>query len=52
MGLGPNGMATYREHLDKGFAAHRWPAPATAEIFTGLTIQITDDVRAAIEVSR
>ena len=53
MGLGPNGMATYRAHLDKGFARRTDGRPRERfEIFTGLTVQITDDVRGTIEASK
>src|SRR5688572_5658147 len=53
MGLGPNGMATYREHLDKGFARRTDGRPRERfEIFTGLTVQITDDVRGTLEASK
>ena len=53
MGLGPNGMATYGAHLDKGFARRTDGRPRERfEIFTGLTVQITDDVRAAIDAHK
>ena len=58
MGLGPNGMDIFADDLEKGFA-RRQENPSMAgrsrdhfEIFSGLSIEITNDVRAAIDAKK
>lgn len=53
MGFGANGMAVHGESLDKGFAARTdGRSRDDFSIFTGLSIEITNDVRAAIDAKK
>jgi F420-dependent oxidoreductase-like protein len=53
MGLGPDGTASVREQLDRGFA-RRPPERRDDEfdVFTGVSVRITDDVRGALDAMR
>ena len=51
MGWGADGPAVYGPSLDKGFA-RRGERPADFEIFGGVTIEITDDVRGALDAKK
>ncbi|HEY8528034.1 MAG TPA: LLM class F420-dependent oxidoreductase [Acidimicrobiales bacterium] len=53
MGLGPGGTDAYREPLARGFA-HRTDgrAPHDFEVFSGLTVRITDDVQGALDAMK
>ncbi|MEE9415920.1 MAG: LLM class F420-dependent oxidoreductase [Acidimicrobiales bacterium] len=50
MGYGPDGAEVFDEHLDKGFAKRdaRLVAREDFEVFANLTVEVTDDVSAAI----
>lgn len=52
MGLGPGGVAEYDRSLDGGFAKRAGGRPEAFEIFAGCTVQITDDVAAALDAMR
>ncbi|HEX7095350.1 MAG TPA: LLM class F420-dependent oxidoreductase [Acidimicrobiales bacterium] len=53
MGFGPNGMEIYGDALEKGFARRKDGRPREAfEIFTGCTVQITDDVKSVLDSMR
>ena len=51
MGWGSDGLSVYGPSLDKGFA-RRGSRPAGFEIFGGTTVEITDDVRAALDAKK
>ncbi|MFM8303106.1 MAG: LLM class F420-dependent oxidoreductase [Actinomycetota bacterium] len=51
MGWGTEGAAVYGPHLDAGFA-RRGGRPASFEIFGGVSVVITDDVRATLDAMR
>ena len=51
MGWGPDGTAIYGPHLDAGFAA-RGARPESFEIFTNVTVMLTDDVRGALDAMK
>jgi len=51
MGWGENGAAVYGPHLDAGFAA-RGGRPDGFEIFGGVSVVITDDVRGALDAMK
>lgn len=51
MGWGSDGLSVYGPSLDKGFA-RRGSRPAEFEIFGGTTVEITDDVRAALDAKK
>jgi len=57
MGLGPEGADGYREALDRGFARRVDRAPGVPgrgefEIFGGVSVRITDDVRGALDAMK
>jgi alkanesulfonate monooxygenase SsuD/methylene tetrahydromethanopterin reductase-like flavin-dependent oxidoreductase (luciferase family) len=53
MGLGPDGTAGYEEVLAGGFAERQdGRLRSDFEIFSGCTVQITDDVKAALDAMR
>jgi F420-dependent oxidoreductase-like protein len=53
MGLPPEGVAGYREVLDRGFAKRRdHHGAADFEIFTGCQVSITDDVAKVLDAMR
>ncbi|TMK58731.1 MAG: LLM class F420-dependent oxidoreductase [Actinobacteria bacterium] len=53
MGLGPDGIARYREPLERGFAKRGEAGPPNDfEIFTGCNVKITDDVKGALDAMR
>ena len=53
MGLGPEGTAQYRRELEQGWAARAdGVGPGGFEVFTGCTVEITDDVRARLDAMR
>jgi F420-dependent oxidoreductase-like protein len=53
MGFGPNGMAIYGDQLAEGFGRRTdGRGLADFEIFSGLSIRITDDVRGALDAMR
>lgn len=51
MGWGSDGLSVYGPSLDKGFA-RRGSRPTDFEIFGGTTVEITDDVRAALDAKK
>jgi alkanesulfonate monooxygenase SsuD/methylene tetrahydromethanopterin reductase-like flavin-dependent oxidoreductase (luciferase family) len=51
MGFGPDGLDVYGPALDAGFA-RRDPARPSFEIFAPCNVEITDDVRAAIDARK
>jgi len=51
MGWGPDGTSIYGPHLDAGFAA-RGARPPSFEIFGGVSIVLTDDVRRALDAMK
>ena len=51
MGWGVDGPEVYGPSLEKGFA-RRGTRPESFEIFGGTTVEITDDVRAALDARR
>jgi F420-dependent oxidoreductase-like protein len=51
MGLPPDGVDGYREPLERGWAA-RGGRPEDFEVFTGCSVQLTDDVAAALDRMR
>lgn len=53
MGLGPDGTASVQDALDRGFA-RRPPERRGDEfdVFTGVSVRITDDVRGALDAMR
>ncbi|MBU6329986.1 MAG: LLM class F420-dependent oxidoreductase [Acidobacteria bacterium] len=51
MGWGSDGPSVYGPALDKGFA-RRGSRPPEFEIFGGTTVEITDDVRAALDAKK
>ena len=52
MGLGPGGVASYEEPLQRGFARRTGARPSDFEVFAGCTVRITDDVAAALDGMR
>jgi len=53
MGLGPAGIEPYRPVLEAGWAARTdGLKPDAFEIFTGCTVEITDDVRGRLDAMR
>ena len=53
MGLGPGGIEPYRPVLEAGWAARTdGLSPDAFEIFTGCTVEITDDVRGRLDAMR
>jgi F420-dependent oxidoreductase-like protein len=53
MGFGPDGLAVYGDALQRGYARRSGGASrADFEIFTGAVIEITDDIRAAIDAKK
>jgi F420-dependent oxidoreductase-like protein len=51
MGWGADGTSVYGPALEKGFA-RRGSRPANFEIFGGTSVEITDDVRAALDAKK
>jgi len=51
MGWGDSGPSVYGPSLEKGFA-RRGSRPANFEIFGGTSVEITDDVRAALDAKK
>ena len=51
MGWGPEGPEVYGPHLDAGFAA-RGGRPESFEIFGGVSIVLTDDVRGTLDAMK
>ena len=51
MGWGSDGLSVYGPSLDRGFA-RRGSRPVDFEIFGGTTVEITDDVRAALDAKK
>jgi F420-dependent oxidoreductase-like protein len=49
MGLGPEGTDAYQDALDEGFARRDGEPPPGFEVFGGLQVRLTDDVRAALD---
>ena len=52
MGYGSEGTATYAEPLARGRARRAADLPADVEVFGSMSVQITDDVRAAVEARK
>lgn len=53
MGMGPNGMDVYGDDLARGFARRSdGKTAADFEVFSGCTIEITDDVRKAVDTRK
>ncbi len=52
MGLGPDGAAAAEAQLDAGFARRAGGRPEAFEVFGGVSIELTDDVRAAIDAKK
>ena len=52
MGYGPDGAETYRAPLGRGRARRRVGLRPDLEVFSSLSLQITDDVKAAIDAHK
>ena len=52
MGYGPDGAETYRAPLARGLARRHGGLRPDLEVFSSLTVQITDDVQAAIDAHK
>ncbi len=52
MGYGPDGEVTFSKPLERGALRRPKALPPKLEIFTSVSVQITDDVEAAIEVRK
>ena len=52
MGYGPDGAATYREPLQRGMARRHADLRPEPEVFGSLSVEITDDVQAALDARK